>query len=618
MADETRVEIVIEASSKTGAVSVAAADLEKLERKMTLTQIEANKMNASFEEAGKASESLQDKLLQLTSAAALGEFFKAAVEESLHEAEALRVLKGSVESTGASWEKYKDQIEAFAKAQQDNTRFQDDVTYEVLGKLARATSTVGEAMRATALAQNIAVATGVPLAETVSIVNQLLLGQERAVKSATREFGNYAGGATTAQEALDNLQRTTSGLAETERSAAKDFAQMKAAWGDTIQIVGDALIPVLSDMAVAIRDILKATQEHLGFTEKLTDAHKAKVRVLQEEKDALIASASSLGSHGAATEENTKEQERLREAIRLKTAELENAQKAEDKASGGPGGSDLKARQGVAEAEKAAADKLAIEQKLNDEILQGTETEFDFKRIKMEEELAQATKLGVDKVTIEATRSVQMADIYKQETAAKAKELKVQAVLDEQKKKDFAATLQFISTLSTSKNKELAMIGKVAGIANAYINTGVAVTRALAAAPPPFNFVLAAAVGAAGAAQIATIAGVQLKKGAYVPGSAGGVQATIGEENRDEAVIPLEDSRAMNRIGKAIGEQMGAGGSSAGGGGTTIINLNVNATLEYRAIMNALAEEAANGSPEIIRLARRLGDLNELHAGRAS
>ncbi len=112
-----------------------------------------------------------------------------------------------------------------------------------------------------------------------------------------------------------------------------------------------------------------------------------------------------------------------------------------------------------------------------------------------------------------------------------------------------------IATLSQSNNKSLAAIGKAAAITQIAIDTPVAISKALAAFPPPFSFVAAGLVGAAMAAQAARIAGVPLAEGGIVMPRPGGIQATIGEGGQPEAVIPLDR----------------AGEFGMGGGGTTII-----------------------------------------------
>lgn len=117
-----------------------------------------------------------------------------------------------------------------------------------------------------------------------------------------------------------------------------------------------------------------------------------------------------------------------------------------------------------------------------------------------------------------------------------------------QRKDAVMGTLNALATFQNAKTKELAIIGKAAAISAAYINTAWAVTVALRSAPPPFNFALAAAVGAAGAGQIATIAGVQLAEGGMVMSRSGGVRATMAEAGRDEVAIPLDDPRTKERL----------------------------------------------------------------------
>ena len=71
---------------------------------------------------------------------------------------------------------------------------------------------------------------------------------------------------------------------------------------------------------------------------------------------------------------------------------------------------------------------------------------------------------------------------------------------------NYKSTVDTISTLATSGNKTLAAIGKAAALSSAYIDTYAAANKALASAPPPINYALAAAVVAAGIANVAKIA----------------------------------------------------------------------------------------------------------------
>jgi hypothetical protein len=136
--------------------------------------------------------------------------------------------------------------------------------------------------------------------------------------------------------------------------------------------------------------------------------------------------------------------------------------------------------------------------------------------------------------------------------------LKEKKDLEDLEKAKIAAqkdTLSTISSLQGSHNKTLAAIGKAAALTQIAIDTPVAISKAMAAFPPPFNFVAAGAVGAAMAAQTARVMGVQLAEGGIVKPTPGGTQATIGEGGQAEAVIPLDRASEFG----------------LGGGGTTIV-----------------------------------------------
>lgn len=90
---------------------------------------------------------------------------------------------------------------------------------------------------------------------------------------------------------------------------------------------------------------------------------------------------------------------------------------------------------------------------------------------------------------------------------------------NKQRTDNFKSTLGTIATLSTSGNKTLATIGKASAISTATIDGISAVQKALASAPPPFNFALAGLVGAATTANVAKISGVNFAQGGIVGGS---------------------------------------------------------------------------------------------------
>ena len=106
-------------------------------------------------------------------------------------------------------------------------------------------------------------------------------------------------------------------------------------------------------------------------------------------------------------------------------------------------------------------------------------------------------------------------------------------------------------------NKEMFIIGKAFSISQALINSYVAFTKALASLPPPFNYVAAAAVLAAGIAMVAKIIAEK------PPGAAKGGSFMVpgGSMSVDTKLVPMalapgeRVERYASRSGRAHGER---------------------------------------------------------------
>lgn len=147
--------------------------------------------------------------------------------------------------------------------------------------------------------------------------------------------------------------------------------------------------------------------------------------------------------------------------------------------------------------------------------------------------------------------------------------------LDALRKQNAQDTLTFISTLSQSENETLRAIGKASALSMSYVNTAEAVTKALASAPPPFNFALAGLVATAGATQSAKIMGVKFHSGKESDtGVNREINATI---NSNEWVVTAQKQSEMingiNELGVRIAELSNR--FESGGGGSTTVNLVV-------------------------------------------
>jgi phage-related minor tail protein len=169
-------------------------------------------------------------------------------------------------------------------------------------------------------------------------------------------------------------------------------------------------------------------------------------------------------------------------------------------------------------------------------------------------------------------------------------------------------TLDALSSLQDSKTKEFAAIGKAAAVAQATIDGILAVQKALATLPPPVNFVAAAAIGVATAANVAKITGIGFQKGGYTGDMP--AHAAVGAVHGREYVM---DANATARIGVPALDALRSGRLNPGpandnrGAKVTVIN-NANAEIVVR--------ERSDGELEIMvdrRLEAKFGETMQRH-----
>jgi len=112
------------------------------------------------------------------------------------------------------------------------------------------------------------------------------------------------------------------------------------------------------------------------------------------------------------------------------------------------------------------------------------------------------------------------------------------------------SSLSTITQNALGKSRKNAKLRKGIALGEAVINTALGVSKALASAPPPVNFINASAVGAAGAAQISTIATQKFATGGIVRNQSG--QSDVGDKtlirvNAGEGVFTKEQMKAMGK-----------------------------------------------------------------------
>lgn len=227
------------------------------------------------------------------------------------------------------------------------------------------------------------------------------------------------------------------------------------------------------------------------------------------------------------------------------------------------------------------------------------ETEIGQERIAKAEE--QLQEFAVERNILEEEYAANREALNKRIEENSRALFEVEKFLQSQKVQDFSKGLNEMSKLQNSKSKELVAVGKAAGIAQATIDTAqgaIAAYQAMAHIPyvgPALGIAAAAAITAYGAERIAEIGGIKMAEGGLVKAVTGGVPAVVGEGGSDEAVLPLDNARAMQRIGGAIAEESGVNG--------VIVNINVQAVGGVEAILEQLTDASRNGVVQALEFA---------------
>lgn len=207
----------------------------------------------------------------------------------------------------------------------------------------------------------------------------------------------------------------------------------------------------------------------------------------------------------------------------------------------------------------------------------------------------EALKLAAQKRAADNQKKAIEAEIAieKSLTQAKQKEFlareKNAIEAEKTRQANFRSSLDTIATLQSSGNKTFFRIGQAAAVATSIIDGIAAVQKALSAAPPPFNFALAALVGTATAVNTAKIASSKppsFQSGGIVPGNSFSGDNVVANVNSGELIL---NRRQQANLFAAIDN------GDVGGGGVTI---NVNGDI--------LAEDSF-----IDRMAERLSEAAE-------
>lgn len=255
MADQ-KIELTVRVNSDTGGIDVVGSKLKDLEEK-------AKGTGKSFLGLTGTSASLVKEFLPFVTVVggatfAISKFtgfITSAVKESESFRETLTRMRSAVETTGGSWDKSGKAIEDWAQTIQRATRFSDNQALAALDRLTRATGNLAIAQKGTTLAMDISVKTGQDFNSVTDLVTRMILGQNRALLEAQKQFGNVLAGAKDNKEALEKLASAYEGAAISERSLTSESAKLNNEWEDLKKNVGNAVTPALLTLTETLNNL---------------------------------------------------------------------------------------------------------------------------------------------------------------------------------------------------------------------------------------------------------------------------------------------------------------------------------------------------------------------------
>jgi len=240
MADEV-LNLQIQINAETGQLEVVSKGLSDIGS-------QAEKTGGSFTGLSKGARELLKTLGLIASVGAIVKFFADSVKQVEAFNEGIRKVEFNLKALGKEADLTREELIKWGQTVQANTRFADDEAIEVLNKFIRVTGDVKQSQSASKLAMDLSVASGKDLSATTEILTGLMLGQQRSVIQANREFGAFTGGVKDTQSILDNLQKNLGGASEKEDSLTKQTHLLKNAWDDFGKMVGGFFIPAIQSL----------------------------------------------------------------------------------------------------------------------------------------------------------------------------------------------------------------------------------------------------------------------------------------------------------------------------------------------------------------------------------
>ena len=300
----------------------------------------------------------------------------------------------------------------------------------------------------------------------------------------------------------------------------------------------------------------------LGATEQLLGFAKGTAEIAAEVGEFLGISTSGIDSFNKSIDRMTTNIENAREVGRQNTAEaIASNELQKQSLRDFTNQAQELLRKRIADQKEAGAAELETMASINEEKTAMHDTEKEEDLIRREDELTFMQlsadenleflrgSLGAEEAERSIARAKELANqgkhkkandvLRKAKTKAEKNDIfaitKFRDLSDKQRLASLQGTLGTISSLTSSSNRKEFEVGKAAAVVNATIQGFLGAQRALGSAPPPVNFILAAAVGAVALRNVMSI------KNQKMTGAFKGALVGEGSSTRDS--VPMLLSR---------------------------------------------------------------------------
>ena len=579
------------------------------------------------------------------------DFFASSIKAYTENARAVNTLAAAYKAVGYTAQGAMKQAQDFASKMQSMTGIADEAFLNAQRLLANYGVVGTKAQEAVQAAYALSIGRGMEFGAAMDVVAKAAAGQTATLA----RYGIQIDKNTESGEKFDAvLAQINERFGATAQAAMGDMTTqvnaLKQEWGDFKELIGESLIPTVRKLIEYSRTAVSALRALAGdngktvFSEAMENTNKEIAKINQEIKEYERLRAAAPGMVQKEIEKLEKQKQLLEGRKKILMDGNDEYLKSQSAAE-----QELKANEEIVNKKRTT---VALAKEELDTVTKTREEEE--KRVNMvlnnagvgprqttsgwnTDSYTSENPLGMAEIVSGAElneterflqeieeRKAGLEDLYNkklelleqgnldEQTFAEAKlELDRQkaeqtAALEMQvsakRQKTMATTLNNLASLQSSSNKKMAAVGKTAAIAQATIDTyksAVSAYSAMAGIPvvgPALAVAAAAAAIAAGLNNVAQISNVQLAEGGLVKAVTGGVPAVIGEGGSDEAVIPLDDTKAMRRIGGAIAEE----GGTMGG---VVVNINVQATGGVEAILEQLTDAARTGTVQALEFA---------------